>query len=79
MQTQPYSDQELKDKALNFLQENRPKDLRRLRAQGQLEQELSERVEACKRYAKNLEQSGAQPMEAWHRAVRQYLLESESD
>jgi hypothetical protein len=69
-----YSLAELEAKALNFIKRNKPPmskaeaaNLARLKA------------EAAEHYAKNLMLSGVWSGEAWNRAIRLEILESESD
>lgn len=72
---QPPDDEELRQKALTFLKDVKPQEYRQLLRDGELQEMLRLKVQACKGYAKAL---GGGP-EAWNMAIRQELLESESD
>jgi hypothetical protein len=71
--------QELEAKALRYLKTCKPKELKELKRNGELEQSLQLRARAAKRYALNLMESGVWETEAWNRAIRLEILESDSD
>lgn len=75
----PPSDEELRDKALRFLKEVKPREYREMQREGALNRLVENKVAACKDYAAALMRSGSSPPEAWNRAIRLEILESESD
>jgi len=75
----PPSEATLKDIALKFYRENRRKDYRELRQNGGLDEAIALKVEAAQRASQNLMTSGEWEHEAWNRAIRSEILESESD
>jgi hypothetical protein len=70
---------ELEAKALHYLKTCKPKEYRELQKNGELQQSLQRRAKAARRYALNLIESGVWETEAWNRAIRLEILESESD
>ncbi len=75
----PPSDEVLRQKSLTFVKECKPKSYRQMKRLHELEEYLDLKVKACKREAQSLMESGVWENEAWNRAIRQELLESESD
>ena len=73
------TDGELWLKATDFFRTCRPHAHRDMRRDGSFEEVILGRVAACKRYATNLIDGGMWEGEAWNRAIRKELLESESD
>ena len=67
-------------KAMDFLRVCRPKVYKELSSSDEgLEDLINSRIAACKRYAMNLIAGGTWEGEAWNLAIRQELLESETD
>jgi len=77
--TYPVPEDTLQSIALEFLRENRRKEYRQLKASGELDEALALKVENCQRQAKNLMATGLWENEAWNRAIRSEILESESE
>lgn len=78
----PPPDEVLKLKREKFLKESRPAlylELKKSPGGQQLRIHLNQKVKAVKDVAGALIQSGAFPPDAWDRAVRQELLESDLD
>lgn len=73
------SDAHLNDMAMNFFRTCKPKTYRAMRKDGSLEEVLTMRVEATKEYAQGLMRSGEWAGNAWNRAIRLELQESETD
>ena len=77
---QPPSDAELREKRLTYLRQCQPAELKRMRKAGEdLEAYLALSVKACREYAEGLMQSGTWEGQAWLSAIRQELLDSETD
>ena len=75
-----YDDDHLMQLRLNFLKGSRPKELRRLRREGELDSHLQNRADACRREAKRLVDSGETfEAQAWQWAIRTRLLETLPD
>lgn len=75
-----YSDDDLKERRLKFLRENRPKEHRRLKQVGLLDAHLQASVDACVKEAKRLIETGTTfEAQAWQWAIRTELLESPQD
>lgn len=75
----PPSVESLRAKALAYIKECKPRDYRRMKRNGELEKYLDLAVEACQDYARRLIEQGMWEREAWNMAIRQEILESESD
>ena len=73
------SDEDLREQALTFLKTCKKKEYRQLRRDGELEEMLALKVRAAKSQAEGLQHSGVWAGEAWNRAIRSAILESESD
>ena len=69
----------LRETRLEYLRRCQPKALREMRRAGTLEQDLDLRVKAAQSQADALIYSGEFPPQAWSRAIRSELLDSESD
>ena len=75
-----YSDDQLIEIRLDFLKENRPKQLKQLEGSGELDDHLRERADACVREAARLVETGITfDEQAWQWAIRDKLLESTWD
>ena len=75
-----YDDGRLREYRLKYLRENRPAELNRLEAAGELEQHLDQKVAACRADAERLVKRGQTfPAQAWRWAIRRYLLETDYD
>jgi hypothetical protein len=70
---------ELEAKALRFVRQCRQKLYRELRQSGELKEYCRQKAKAARRYAENLIKSGEWEGNAWNRAIRLEILESESD
>lgn len=75
----PPSDADLWWKALGFFRTSKKVQYDAMRLDGSLKEVVGGRVAACKSYAQRLIDSGTWEGEAWNQAIRQELLESESD
>ena len=76
----PHDDEQLRDMRLRWLRENRPKQLRRLRKEGLLEQHLQETADLVRKEAKRLVESGETFGEqAWQWALRKWIYEALPD
>ena len=74
------SDDELKQMRSDYLRDCKPKEFRRLRQAGDLEQHLQDRADRCRRRAAQLVDNGTtfkQQAEQW--AIREVLLDSPWD
>ena len=75
-----YSDDDLKRLRCNFLRDCRPKEYRRLKKAGELDEHLQKMADLCSRRAVRLVENGTTFEEqAWHWAVREVLLETKWD
>ncbi|MYB83920.1 MAG: hypothetical protein F4X54_04120 [Chloroflexi bacterium] len=75
-----YSPEDLMEKRLTFLRENKPRRLRELRKSGELQAHLEESAERCKRTAESIMRTQPVPdSQAWSWAIRSELLEREWD
>ena len=75
----PPTFEELRQKALVFFKENKPKSYRQMKRDNELDEVLDMRARACQRYAQGLMEQGMWEGEAWNLAIRQEILESETD
>lgn len=76
----PPSDESLRADALAFIKGNKRKLYRQLKQDPkELQEYLDLKVSACKRAAQNLIECGTWENEAWRLAIRQEILEVESD
>ena len=71
--------EQLEAKALHYLKTCKPKEYRELKKNGELQQSLTRRAQAARDYARRLILSGEFENQAWNRAIRLEILESESD
>jgi hypothetical protein len=71
--------QELEAKALKFFRECKPKSYREMKKSGDLKEVCQLRAKATQRYALSLMENGVWETEAWNRAIRLKILESDSD
>jgi len=69
----------LKNKAETFLRTCRAKDYRKAKASGELQEWIGLKVQNCQDEAQSLMASGVWEQEAWNRAIRSQILESETD
>ena len=69
----------LLEQVREFLRTSRESDYYRMKREGTLEEELERRVDTAIRYAGNLTASGEWEVQAWNRAIRLVILESETD
>lgn len=74
----PYSDDDLREKRLNFLVENKPDWYELLVSEDRLEEHLQSRVDACREEAERLFAQGYEA-QAWSWAVRTEILDQERD
>jgi len=75
----PPSDESLRAQTVDFMKENQPKIYRQFLVAGDLQEYLDLKVNACKRAAQNLIKNGVFLNQAWNTAIRQEILEIESD
>lgn len=71
--------QELEAKALKFFRECKPKSYREMKNSSELKEVCQLRAKATRRYALSLMENGVWETEAWNRAIRLKILESDSD
>ena len=76
---QPPTDSELRAQRLEYLKQCRPKTLRELKKAGELDKHLTDKAAAAKDCAEGLMLSGEFDQQAWSRAIRSEILDSESD
>jgi hypothetical protein len=76
---QPPTENELKSKALRFVKENKPGEYRNMQKSVELDEYCRLKAEEARRYAEDLIASGEWDKQAWNRAIRLIILESESD
>ena len=75
----PPSAESLRAQALKFVKENQPEEYRHMKKDGELEAYLDLKVKACQEYAASLIASGLFVNQAWISAIRQEILESNTD
>lgn len=76
----PPTEAELVAKAIRYLRQNKPQEYKSLKEEGGgVYQYALAKAQAAERYAANLITEGKSPTEAWNMAIRQEILESESD
>jgi hypothetical protein len=73
-----YEQQELESKALDFIKRNKKKDCKTM-SKAEINEWAVLKANAARRYAENLMATGIWYQEAWNRAIRLEILESESD
>ena len=73
------SDATLAAKAKHFLWTCKRRQYLQAKREGELDEWIDLKVRSCKRYAENLMASGSWAGEAWNRAIRLEILESETD
>ena len=76
---QDRSQAELKAKAETFYKENRPAEYRKMKLLRTLDKACENKADAAKDFANSLIAGGVPASEAWNRAIRQEILESETD
>ena len=74
-----YTDEELREKRLHYLRTCKPKMLRELRRNGELDAHLEKKARRCRERAQDLIDTGTYEGQAWSWAVREVLLETEAD
>jgi len=72
------SHSDLRSKAWAFLKSNKPGELKKM-SKGKLDRYCEQKAKAAENLAKNLIATGEFPEVAWNLAIRQEILESESD
>ena len=75
----PPTQDDLEAQALDFFKRCKPKEYREMKRDGSLQEVCQLVAEAAQRYAQNLTGSGMWEREAWNMAIRQEILQSESD
>lgn len=75
----PPTDDHLKTTYLRYLRECRPKVLQAAQSAGELDELVALAVNGAKTFARNLMLSGVFEPDAWNRAIRSELLESDSE
>jgi hypothetical protein len=75
----PPDDSVLRDKIVNYVKENKRKSYLKMKRDNKLEDYISVTITMCKGTAVKLIDLGISKEEAWNRAIRQDILESESD
>lgn len=73
------TDEELAETAKKHLKDAHPKDYQAMQSDGSLNKWSLARATATREYANDLQTSGMGEQEAWNLAIRQELLETESD
>ncbi len=76
---EPPTQENLGAKALDFFKTCKPKEYREMKKDGSLQEVCQLAARAAQRYAQNLIGSGMWGREAWNMAIRQEILQSESD
>ena len=74
-----YTQEELKRIARKYLRECCPKDYRQMRRDGELEEHLEAQANRTRRVAENFMQTGTHASQAWSWAIRTEILEREID
>lgn len=74
-----HSQEELAEKALDFVKSIKPKEYRRMKKEGTLTEYCARKARAARDYAENLMATGEPAKIAWNRAIRLEILESETD
>lgn len=74
-----YTQAELEAKALKFIKENKPREYRKMKALRELSEYCQLKAERARKQAESLIADGIWDKEAWNLAIRQVILESESD
>lgn len=77
--TYPPTAADLEEKVVNYLKDCKRKSYRQMKKDGDLEEYIQIQVDSTIRAAQNLMKCGANESEAWNRAIRSVILESESD
>ena len=75
----PPNEAALRQKVINYLKDCKPKYYRQLKKDGELEEYITGTVARTVRYANNLLESGMFESDAWSRAIREDILEVETD
>jgi hypothetical protein len=70
-----YSQADLEAKALEYVRENKPKEYRKMKKSGELDEYCRLAAKAAREFAQTLIASGVWDHEAWPRAIRQEILE----
>jgi hypothetical protein len=76
---EPQSDQQLREKLLDYLGNYQRQELEQMKARGVLEEYIKLVIEATKSYAENLVLCGESVEQAWNQAIRLERLRSETD
>lgn len=71
--------EELERKALKFIRECKPREYKKMKELGEVEEYCRGKAEAAINYAESLIGGGMYPGQAWNMAIRSQILESESD
>jgi hypothetical protein len=71
-----YSQADLEAKALEYVKENKPKEYRKMKKSGDLDEYCRLAAKAARESAEALIKSGMWDREAWNLAIRQEILES---
>jgi hypothetical protein len=77
-ETVTYSQSELETKALNFIKRNKKKACKTM-TKGEISEWARLKANAARTEADGLMASGVWDQEAWNRAIRSQILESETD
>ena len=72
-------DDRLRQQVMTFERHARPRELRRMRQEGELDEYIAIKIRATRNHARYLIEAGVMASEAWRRAIRQYILEQELD
>ena len=73
------SDSALREEAIKFERQNDPKEYRRMRSEGTLDEYAGLKARATRDYAETLISQGELPSHAWRRAMRVHIFEREED
>jgi hypothetical protein len=75
----PPTEDQLKEMALKFVKGSKPKEYKRMKAEGELEEYLRLKAKATREHAEDLIAGGEWNKQAWATAERIVLLEANSD
>ena len=78
LEARTYSQSELEQKALDFLKQNKKKAIKGM-SREELQEWATQKAESAQSYHDSLVKTGVWEEEAWNRAIRLEILESESD
>ena len=72
-------DSRLRQQIITYERHASPREFRRMRQEGELDEYVAIKIRATRSHAQFLISQGELPSEAWRKAIRQYILEQELD